>query len=125
MNSLMSKRRNSTPRAAASCFATSVFPTPVGPAKRKEPTGLSRCPGPARAVGVADAMVLLVVGLEPAQDRVRLLHARLGDLDALEATREGAVAFEVALVVLVGRRADAAELARGERGLEDVRRIHR
>src|ERR1051326_1644520 len=49
MNSLMSKRRNSTPRAAASCFATSVFPTPVGPAKRNEPTGLSGRPGPGRA----------------------------------------------------------------------------
>ena len=31
---------NSTPRDRASCRATSVLPTPVGPVKRKDPIGL-------------------------------------------------------------------------------------
>ena len=34
MYSDMSKRINSTPSATASCLATSVFPTPVGPENR-------------------------------------------------------------------------------------------
>src|SRR5437764_1164235 len=57
MYSLMSKRRNSTPSAAASCFATSVLPTPVGPQKRNEPTGLSCWPSPARARRIAETTV--------------------------------------------------------------------
>jgi hypothetical protein len=68
--------------------------------------------GPVR---VLHAVVALVVRLQAAQDRVRLLDARLADLDALEAARERAIALEVALVVLVGGGADAAQLARGER----------
>ena len=63
MYSLMSKRRNSTPSAAASCLASSVLPTPVGPANRNEPTGLSGVPSPARdrrmaETTVADRLVL-------------------------------------------------------------------
>ena len=37
--SLISKRRNWRPRVSASCLATSVLPTPVGPENRNEPTG--------------------------------------------------------------------------------------
>ncbi|MCY1296988.1 hypothetical protein D9M70_464090 [compost metagenome] len=48
MYSDMSKRTSSIPRAFASWRATSVLPTPVGPAKRKEPTGLSGDFRPAR-----------------------------------------------------------------------------
>ncbi len=39
MYSLMSKRRKAMPRTSASCLATSVLPTPVGPVSRKLPTG--------------------------------------------------------------------------------------
>ncbi len=48
MYSDMSKRTSSTPKAFANCRATSVLPTPVGPAKRNEPTGLSGALSPAR-----------------------------------------------------------------------------
>jgi len=41
MYSLMSKRRKGTVSRWASCFANSVFPTPVGPENRKEPMGFS------------------------------------------------------------------------------------
>ena len=51
--------------------------------------------------------------------------ARLADFDLLEAPRERAIALEVPAVLLERGRADAAELARGERGLEQVRRVHR
>ena len=33
----MSKRMNSLPSCSASCFASSVLPTPVGPVNRKQP----------------------------------------------------------------------------------------
>ncbi len=49
MYSLMSKRVNSLPRWRASCLASSVLPTPVGPVKRKQPAGRSGMPSPARA----------------------------------------------------------------------------
>ena len=57
MYSLMSKRRNSLPRCSASCLASSVLPTPVGPVKRKHPAGRSGCPSPARARLMARATV--------------------------------------------------------------------
>jgi len=49
MYSLMSKRRNSTPSTRASCLATSVLPTPVGPENKYEPIGFSGWRKPARA----------------------------------------------------------------------------
>src|SRR2546427_556273 len=111
MNSLMSKRRNSTPSAAASCLATSVLPTPVGPLVGQEAIvpvlGRQLGRGAQRPVGEADAVVALVVRLEAAQDGVRLLDARLAHLDLLEPAGQRAVALEVGLVVVVGGRADA------------------
>ena len=55
MYSDMSKRRNSTPITLASWRATSVLPTPVGPANRKAPTGRSGCARPERASLIARA----------------------------------------------------------------------
>ena len=46
--SLISKRSKWILSTAASCLATSVFPTPVGPAKIKLPVGESGLPSPAR-----------------------------------------------------------------------------
>ena len=77
-----------------------------------------------RLVGVGDVVMLLVLRLEPAEDLVRLLDARLDQLDLLEAAGERAVALEVLLEVLERRRADAAQLAAGERGLQQVRGVH-
>src|SRR5205807_612815 len=137
MYSLMSKRMNSTPRATASCLASSVLPTPVGPLKRNEPIGFSGCPRPEREslmaltiwrmpvvdvlrrqlrgqrqrfVAERHAVVLLVVAFQSLEDLDRLRHRRLADLDLLEAAGQGAVAFERRLVLPVRRRADAAEL---------------
>ena len=49
MYSLMSKRRKGSPSRRASCLASSVLPTPVGPANKNDPIGLSGRASPARA----------------------------------------------------------------------------
>ena len=68
--------------------------------------------GAQRLVGVRDAVVLLVALLEALQDLDRLLDRGLVHLDLLEAAGQRAVALEGCLVLLVGGRADAAQLAR-------------
>ena len=47
MYSDISKRVSSSPSCSANCFVTSVLPTPVGPASKKEPMGLSPDRSPA------------------------------------------------------------------------------
>jgi hypothetical protein len=76
-------------------------------------------------VGVHDAVVRFVVRLEPFEDPVGLLDRGLVDLDLLEAARQGVIALEIGAVLVVGGRADAANLAGAQHRLEDVRRIHR
>ena len=55
MYSDMSKRRSSMPMMLASERATSVLPTPVGPANRYEPIGFCGSRRPARAILMAAA----------------------------------------------------------------------
>ena len=50
----ISKRISSTPKHFASCLQTSVFPTPVAPANKKDPIGLSSLPNPERDNRIAD-----------------------------------------------------------------------
>src|SRR5262245_16173304 len=69
--------------------------------------------------------MLLVAGAQSAQDGVRVVDRGLADVELLEAACERAIALEVLLEVLIGGGADAAQLARGERGLEQVRGVHR
>ena len=52
-DSLMSNRKNPIPSTCASCFASSVLPTPVGPVNRNEPIGFSGARSPARASLIA------------------------------------------------------------------------
>ncbi len=77
-----------------------------------------------RVVGVLDAVVLLEPGAQAAQDLDRLGHRGLDHVDLLEAARERVVLLEDAAVFLVGGRADAAQLAIGQRGLDQVGGIH-
>ena len=81
-----------------------------------DPTGGSLGEAVDGLLGVADLVVLLVNGLEPAEDPDGLVEAGLVDLDLLEATGERVVLLEGLLVVLEGGRPDAAQVARGERG---------
>ena len=72
-----------------------------------------------------DLVVLLVALADPEQDLDRLLERRLLDHDRLEPPLEGGVALDVLAVLVERRRADALELATGQRRLEDVRRVDR
>jgi hypothetical protein len=78
-----------------------------------------------RRVGVLDLVVLLVARLEALQDLDGLGHRRLADVDALEPPGQRAVALERVAVVLERRRADAAQVAVGQRRLEHVGGVHR
>ena len=77
-----------------------------------------------RVVRIVDAVVLLEAALETHEDLHGLRDARLDHVDLLEAPRERVVLLEDAAVFLVGGRADAAHLAVGEHGLDEVRGIH-
>ena len=70
-------------------------------------------------------MVLLVALADALEDLDRLLEGGLLDHDRLEAALEGRVALDVLAVLVERRRADALELAAGERRLEDVGRVDR
>ena len=74
-------------------------------------------------VGDGHLVVLLVALADAQQDLDRLLHGRLFDHDRLEAALEGGVALDVLAVLVEGRRADALQLAAGQRRLEDVGRV--
>ena len=78
-----------------------------------------------RAVGDAHAVMLLVLVLEAAQDRDRVLDRRLADEHRLEAPRQRRVLLDVLLVFVERGRADAVQFAARQRRLEQVRRIHR
>ena len=70
-------------------------------------------------------VVLFVLLLQAAQDRDRVLDRRLGDEHRLESTGERGVLLDVLAVLVERRRADAVQLAAGERRLQEVRRVHR
>jgi hypothetical protein len=72
-----------------------------------------------------DLVVLLVALADAHQDLDGLLERRLLDHDRLEAALQGGVALDVLAVLVQRRRADALQLAAGERRLEDVRRVDR
>ena len=75
-------------------------------------------------VGIGDAVVLLEARLEPEEDLDGLGDRGLDDVDLLEAPRECVVLLEDAAVLVVGGRADAADLAVGEHRLDEVGGIH-
>ena len=67
---------------------------------------------PECGIGVADVVVLLIVGLQTLKNLVGFLDARFLNLNLLEASAEGPILFEMVLVFLVGCRPDAAEAHR-------------
>ena len=68
----------------------------------------------------ADAVVLFVALLEPAEDRDRVVDVGLADHDRLEAPLECGVGLDVLAVLVERRRADGAELAACEHRLQEV-----
>ena len=83
-----------------------------------------RC-GDDRRILNAHAVVHLVAFLEPAQNRDGVLDARLIHLHRLEAPLQRRVLLDILAILVERRRADGAQLAACERGLEHVARIHR
>src|SRR3546814_455429 len=81
--------------------------------------------GDDRRVGDLDAVVHGVLFLQPAQDRDRVLHARLADEHLLEAALERGILFDVLAVLVERGRADAVQLAAGQCRFQHVARIHR
>ena len=81
--------------------------------------------GDDRRVGDLDAVVHRVALLQAAQDRDRVLDARLADEHLLEAPLERGVLLDVLAVLVERGRADAVQLAARERGLEHVAGVHR
>ena len=70
-------------------------------------------------------MVQLVLLLQAAQDRDRVLDRRLGDEDRLEAPGQRRVLLDVLAVFVERGRADAVQLAARQRRLQQVGGIHR
>ena len=62
---------------------------------------------------------------QAAQDRDRVLDARLIDQDRLEAPLERGVLFDVLAVLVERRRADHVQLAARQHRLEQVAGVHR
>ena len=81
--------------------------------------------GDQRRVLDADLVVDLVALLEPAQDRDRVLDARLADVHRLEAPLERGVLLDVLAVLVERGRADRAQLAAGQHRLEQVGGVDR
>src|SRR5215213_8672454 len=78
-----------------------------------------------RRIRHAHAVVLLVLLFQAAQDRDRVLDRGLADEHRLEAPRQRRVLLDVLPVLVERRRADAVQLAAGERRLQEVRGVHR
>ena len=73
-----------------------------------------------RGVLDRDVVVALVVLAQAAQDRDRVLDARLADHHRLEAALERGVLLDVLAVLVERGRADSAQLAAGEHRLQQV-----
>jgi hypothetical protein len=69
-------------------------------------------------------VVRFVTLLQTTQDRDGVRDGRLSDLDRLEPALERRVLFDVLSVLVDRRRADAAQLAARQRGLQEVGRVH-
>src|SRR5215212_3778465 len=78
-----------------------------------------------RLVGDVDLVVRLVAVAQALQDLHGLLDARLVDDDLLEAPLQRGVALQVLAELVERGRADGLQLAAGQRGLEDRRRVDR
>ena len=74
-------------------------------------------------VGNADPVMVLVLLAQPLQDLDRLLHRGRLDHHGLEPPLERAVLLDVLAVLVERGRADALQLAPGERRLEHVARV--
>ena len=80
--------------------------------------------GRQRLVRVPHLVVGFVAVAQPAQDRDRVVHGRLGHQDRLEPPGQRRVLLDVLAVLVERGGADDVQFAPGERGLEHVARVH-
>ena len=78
-----------------------------------------------RGIGDAHAVVCFVFVLQAAQDRNRILDARLVDVDRLETPCKRSVLLDVLLVFVERGGADAMQFTARQRRLEQIGRVHR
>ena len=71
------------------------------------------------------AVVHLILLLDAAQDRNRILYCRLGHHQRLEPPGKGRVLLDMLSVLVQRRRPNAVKFPPCQRGLEQVRRVHR
>ncbi len=81
--------------------------------------------GDQRGIADADTVVDFVLVLEAAEDRDGVVDGRLLDHHRLEPALERLVLLDVLAILVERRRADRAELAAGERGLQQIGGIGR
>ena len=67
--------------------------------------------------------MLLIIGLEPVEDRDRMLDVGMLDHDLLESSVERSVLLHDLSEFVQGRRSDALDVTSRQRRLEHVRRI--
>ena len=80
--------------------------------------------GDERGVLDLDLVVDFVALLQAAEDRDGVFDRRLADVNGLEAPLKRGVFFDVLAVFVERCRADAAEFAASERGLEEIGGVH-
>ena len=76
-------------------------------------------------VGDPHPVVQLVLFLQAAQDRHRILHGRLGDEDRLETAGQGGILFHMLAIFIQRRGPDTVQLAARQGGLQQVGGVHR
>ena len=97
----------------------------VGQLSARDVAVTQRRSGDERLIGDGDLVVRLVALLEAAQDRDRVLDARLTDEHLLETTLQRRVLLDVLAVLVERRRTDETQLAAREHRLEHVAGVHR
>ena len=78
-----------------------------------------------RFVGELRLVMRLVFRTQAFENQDRFVDGRRFDFHRLEAAFERGVLLDVLAVLVQRRRADALQLAAAERGLDDVRGVHR
>ena len=75
-------------------------------------------------IRVMNFVIFLETGAQAMQDFHRILNRRLGDVNFLKTPRKGAIMLEMAAVILMRRRADAAQIVGVQRVFQQAGSVH-
>ena len=76
-------------------------------------------------IRVMNFVIFLETWAQAMQDFHRVLNRRLGDVNFLKTPRKGAIMLEMAAVILMRRRADAAQIVGVQRVFQQAGSVHR